>query len=279
MPIALFMIMVGMGLSLRISDFGQVTKFPKAILIGTFNQLVLLPIAAFCIIKLLGVTGLLAAGIMLISSCPGGPATNLISFVSRGNVALSVSLTAVNGVLGVITIPLITSFGLYYFLGNEMRINLPLWDTVFRVIMLTILPIGIGMCIHYSGIKLPRNTEKYIKLGAGISLFAILIGILISQFDLIYNSIYQLGPASLILNLFTMLSGWYIAKWFSLPKADRITISVESGIQNGGLAIVIASSIIGIEELSLVAGIYSVFMFITGGIFMYHFGYSNKKTT
>ncbi len=266
MPLALAMIMFGMGLTLSFGEFRSVIQQPTAFAIGFVNQMILVPLLAFAISLGLHLSPDLAVGMMLIAACPGGASTNLITFLSRGNVALSISLTTIDGFLAVITIPLILNFSISYFYGGSSDISVPLMETIGKIILMIILPVTIGVLVKKKFPKRSAQLARWSKPVSGILFFLILLSIFIGAFDMIMASAYDLGISSLLLNIGGMAAGFILASIFGLNTRDKIAIMIESSIQNGGLAIVIASSILMKPELSLVAGIYSVFMFAATGI-------------
>lgn len=266
MPISLAVIMFGMGITLRIQDFRQVVQIPKAFIIGSFNQMVLVPILALSICFILNLDPILSLGLMLIAACPGGPATNLITFLANGNIALSISLTSVDALLTAFTLPLILSVSIQYFLKDTGDINLPILQTIGKIYLMTVIPVSLGMLLKYKKPAIALIIRKYIKPLSASMYLLILLSILISSFDLIIDSFKDLGVASIMLNIGGMLSGWLLATIFGLNVKDRIAIIIESSIQNGSLAIVIASSILLMPKLALIAGVYSLIMFASSGI-------------
>ena len=145
LPASLFIIMLGMGLSLVLDDFKRIALYPKATLIGLSNQLLFLPIIAFVIIKLLNLAPMVAVGFMLLAACPGGTTSNLIAHVSRGDTALSITLTAISSFISVLTIPLIITYSLNHFVGNAQTIELPVVATIMQILIITVVPVSIGL--------------------------------------------------------------------------------------------------------------------------------------
>lgn len=272
LPASLFIIMLGMGLSLVVDDFKRVAKYPKATIIGLVNQLILLPIIAFLIVTALGVSPMIAVGFMLIAACPGGVTSNLISHVSKGDTALSITLTAISSFLTVVTIPLIMSFSIFHFLGGTENIELPLVKTVIQILGITIIPVSIGMFIKSRFPDFALKMDKPTRIASTVIFIVIVLGIILANVDVIKKNIVQLGWISLLLNIVMMSIGFFIAKAFKLNLAQRISISIETGIQNGTLAIVIAASILEQPELAVPGAIYGLAMFLSGGFMMWHFG-------
>ena len=272
LPASLFIIMLGMGLSLTIQDFRNVVKYPKAFAIGMVNQLILLPIIGFLLLFVFKMDPILSVGFMLLAACPGGVTSNLISHVSKADTALSISLTAVTSFITVITIPLIVNFALGYFMSENQEIQLPLVKTIVQIIGITVLPVSIGMFIQKRAPEFSDKMEKPARTASTVIFVLIFLGIVFTNLDVLQDNIGKLGLATLTLNVITMLTGYLIARALQLNLPQTLSISIESGIQNGTLAIVIASSILQNADMSLPAAIYSLPMFLTGGIMMYYFG-------
>lgn len=273
LPITLFIIMLGMGLSLTIKDFRNILLFPKAFFVGITSQLLLVPLVGALIVYVLGMKSEYALGVLLIALCPGGPASNLISYVSRANTALSISLTAVTSFVTVFTIPFFFTPAMNYFLAEEAQIILPLGETILRILTITVLPVSIGMLVNAKWHNFAINLEKKTKVFSTILFVVIALYVLVDNWDIILESFKTLGAASLLLNIGTMTLGASMALLFGLSQKNALTIAIETGIQNGALAIVIASTILGRPELSVIAGIYSLVMFATGGLCIYYFGF------
>ena len=273
LPISLAIIMLGMGLSLTINDFKRVFKHPKAALLGLTNQMLILPIIGFSMALLFDLDPVLAVGLMLIAACPGGATSNLITHVAKGDIALSISLTAITSIATVFTIPLILSFGLNYFMNETgTNIELPIGETMLQITGITIVPVTIGMLIKHYKQDFALKMEKPMRIASTVIFVAVLLGIIMANKEIIVDSFKQVGLVALGLNLATMAVGYFSARGFKLDLKQSISITIESGIQNGTLAIVVALSILGRLELTVPAVVYSLTMFFTAGFLMWYFG-------
>ena len=272
LPISLIIIMLGMGLSLTLDDFRRLGKSPKPIIIGLISQLILLPLIGFLLTQVFDLTPEFAVGLMILAACPGGVTSNLITHVAKGDIALSVSLTAIASFLTVFSIPLIVNFSMDYFLTESAQIELPLLKTIIQIMVLTVIPISIGMLVRHKKPSFANRMEKGMKIASTVLFALVLISIIVTNVETIKTYLPMLGAVTLTLNVLTMLIGFYLGKIGSLNLAQRISIMIESGIQNGTLAIVVASSILLKSDFALPAAIYSIFMFISGGVIMYIFG-------
>ena len=276
LPISLAIIMFGMGLSLVTDDFVRLFAYPKAVLVGLCNQLLFLPLIGFAIIVLFDLNPTMAIGVMILSLCPGGPTSNLISQVSRGNIGLSVTLTALASLITVFTIPILLSKAIAYFTGDtDVVIQLPILETMLQILVITIIPISIGMMIRKRREAFALSMEKPMRTASTVLFVIIFLIIIIANKDNLTQAMKEVGLPTLLLNLSTMGLGFVSAKLFGITGKSQISITIESGIQNGTLAFVIATTILNNFEMGLPTGAYSIWMFITGGFLMWRLG--NKE--
>ena len=272
LPASLFIIMLGMGLSLVVADFRRVLQYPKAVLLGLVNQLLLLPMIAFGITLLLGLPNEIAIGMILLASCPGGVTSNLISHVSRGDTALSITLTAISSFITLMTIPLYVGFAFRYFAESGQVVDVDEAGMIMQVLVIVIVPVMLGMLIRRKREKFALRMDRPVRTISTVLFILILLSIIISEREDILDYFAQVGSATAILNVTTMLLGFFLARFLRLSQKQAITISIESGIQNGTLAIVMATTVLANATLSIPAAIYSLLMFISGGVMMYYFG-------
>ena len=273
LPISLSIIMFGMGLTLVINDFGRLLIYPKEVIIGLFNQLIFLPLIGFLIILLFDLNSSMAIGIMILSLCPGGPTSNLITQVARGNIGLSVTLTALASLITVFTIPIILSEAITYFSGEtDVVIELPVLQTMLQILIITVIPVSIGMVIRKKNEDFALRMERPMRVASTVLFIIIFLLVMIANKDLIIQAMKEVGLATLLINLSTMTLGYITAKIFGIEGKSQISITVESGIQNGTLAFVIATTILNNVEMGIPTGAYSIWMFITGGILMWRLG-------
>ncbi len=279
LPASLFIIMLGLGLALQIADFKRILTYPKAIFIGITNQMILLPLIGFAIATFLNLDPELAVGLMILAACPGGVTSNLYSHLSNGDTALSVTLTAISSTISIITIPLIINFGLVEFMSESKEIHLPVIKTIVQIMGITVIPIALGMLIRFKKPDFATKMEKSVKIASGIILFIIVLGVIGVEREKIPSHFERVGIAVLLLNVLTMLVGFYSAKFGKLSLPQSIAISLESGLQNGTLGIVIAVSILFNTEMSIPAAVYSLIMFATGGFMVWRFGRRKNSTS
>lgn len=273
LPLSLAIIMFGMGMTLVPKDFTRITKYPKAAFIGILNQLVFLPIIGFSLAVAFGLDSTMAIGLMILAAAPGGPTSNLITQICRGNIALSVTLTAIVSFATIVTIPLILTYALDYFGGDSSIIKeLPVLDIILQVLVIIIIPISIGMFIRRSKPAFATRMESPMRTASTVIFVLIFAAIVIAKWKFLGNAMKEVGLVTLLLNIATMGLGFITARIFKLNLKDSITITVESGIQNGTLAIVIATTVLKNLDMAIPIVAYSIWMFVTGSILMWYFG-------
>ena len=272
LPASLFIIMLGLGLALQIDDFKRIIKYPKAIFIGITNQIILLPLIGFGIASIFNLEPELAVGIMILAACPGGVTSNLFSHLASGDTALSVTLTAISSLISIFTIPLIVNFGLVQFMHEGQEVHLPVIKTIVQIMGITLVPIFLGMLVRSRRPDIALRLQKTVKVASAIILFVIILGIIWNERERMPDYFRQVGIAVALLNIITMLVGFYASKIGKLSLPQSIAISLESGLQNGTLGIVIALSILFNAEMSIPSAVYSLLMFVTGGFMVWRFG-------
>ena len=271
LPVALFAVLFGMGLSLVPADFRRVVLQPKAKIIGLTCQLLLLPSVAFALALLFRLPGELAVGLMVLAACPGGATSNVITHLSRGDTALSVSLTAVSSVVCVFTIPWIVRWSMDWFLGAGAEVALPFWKTLGQLTLVTILPILCGMTVRRLRPAVADRLERPAAVFSLVFLALIIAAAVAREKDLAHQFVVA-GPAAISLNIVMMLFG-FVAGWlFGLPRDQRITLSIETGIQNGTLALGITLGLLESARIAMPSVVYCLFMFLSGAFMIARFG-------
>jgi BASS family bile acid:Na+ symporter len=273
LPIALGIIMLGLGLSLSVSDFTRILKYPKAVAIALICQMVLLPAICFFIAKVFGLSPALAVGLMLLAASPGGATANLYSHLSNGDVALNISLTAINSVLTLFTLPLIVNFSMAHFMTSDQYIPMQ-FAKVVEVFVIVLGPVAIGMFIKRWKPSFANNMEKPVKILSAIFLALIVIAITIKERETLVLHFGEMGWPVLAFNLLSIAVGYYIPLLLRVEKKQAIAIGMEIGIHNGTLAIFIALSVINNATMSVPPALYSILMFFTAAAF----GAMVKKT-
>ncbi|MNK06781.1 Sodium Bile acid symporter family protein [compost metagenome] len=268
LPLALGIIMLGLGLSLLIDDFKRVVLYPKAVVIGLFCQMILLPLICFGITLLFNLPPALAVGLMLLSASPGGATANLYSHLAKGDVALNVTLTAVNSVLTLFTLPLIVNFSIDYFMQSGQVVPMQ-FKKIIEVFAIVLVPVGIGMVINHKAPQFSKRLEKPVKILSAIFLVIIIVGAIVKEKDQFSSYFQQVGLASLAFNIVSMAIGYSLPYLLNINKKQSIAIGMEIGIHNGTLAIYIALNVIGNSAMSIPPAVYGLIMFFTAALFGY----------
>lgn len=267
LPASLAIIMLGMGLALTPKDFARVAIYPKAAALGILNQIILLPLIGFVILLIIPVQSPeLAVGIMILAACPGGPTSNLISHISKGDTALSITLTAISSMIIIITLPFIINFALQHFMQHGEYIPLPVLDTSIKVLIITLIPVAIGMVIRSRAPLFSQKLNKPVKIASGVILMLVIIAAMLNDRETLGSSFVQAGPVALTLNVVMLTVGYLTARWAKLAINQGITISIESGIQNGTLGITVAVTLLSNSTMAIPPAIYSLIMFMSAGV-------------
>lgn len=265
LPLALVFIMFSLGLALTTADFARVLRQPLAFIAGLISQIVLLPIVTFAVVLTFGISGELAVGFMILSACPGGVTSNAISRYAHGDVALSVSLTAITNLICVISVPLILSFSFQYFLGSEAG-EISIFKTALMTFLLTVVPTMIGLMIRA---KFPTSTERVEPMIAKIAalLFVIVVAVILYiSWAVFIENVQKLGLALITLVVVLITMGLLVSRVAGLGFKQAKTIAIETGLQNSTLGITLAALLVGgaadLNSFSLPAAVYGILMFV-----------------
>lgn len=269
LPLAIAIIMFGVGMSLTVDDFKRVVLFPQAVAVGMACQLLLTPLVAFGIAALFGLPPLFAIGLAVLASCPGGPTSNLITFLARGDMALSVTVSAISNILTVFTAPLFIAFAVNYHLGQNGTVEIPLLRIMLQVVLLTIIPVSLGMLLRIKRPQLVGAVDDAFKLASLVLLFLVIVAAVVRERHILVQAFIDVGPAALMLNLLTMAIGFGAAWLLSLRWSQGIALPIEVGIQNGVLAIALANTLQLSPDISVVPAIYSLIMLLTAPLFAF----------
>ncbi|HCC71357.1 MAG TPA: hypothetical protein DEQ09_09445 [Bacteroidales bacterium] len=272
LPVTLGLIMINLGLSLHLEDFRLIFSEPKALITGLICQMILLPAIAFTIAGLSNLPDPIKIGIVLISICPGGATSNLITYLLKGNVALSISLTSINSILILFSIPAYILLASNLFLDEETIISLPFIPTILKIFLMILLPIAFGILIRYRFSKGAQAVERYMKYITTLLLAVVFLFVILtnhSESERPFRLYFRIAPLVLLLNIMGMISGYYCGRWLRFSKPKLITLSVEVGIQNSALAITIASSPVFLDNtiMAIPAVIYGMFTFFNAVLF------------
>ena len=265
LPLALAFIMIGIGLELKRSDFELLFKEPKAIFLGLSAQMLVLPILGIIIgfYTFTYSSPLIGAGFIILALSPGGVTSNLFSLLAKADLALSVSLTLFVSLITPFWLPIAASFILSS-LESDTEIKLDIGKTIIDLFVITIVPVLVGMLIHYKNESFAKKLQKPLKIFSTFFLFIIIISIANKYSHIISENYSTVLPASTILAVLAFITGYFISKMNSLPMKQMKSISIEVGIQNGTLALYVSATILGIPEMTFAVMLYSLVMFPIG---------------
>lgn len=265
MPAALALIMLGMGLTLTVEDFRRVVRFPKAVAVGLVAQILLLPLLGYALTQVLPLSYGLAAGLMILALCPGGPTASLITFLARGDAALSVTLTATSSVITLVSTPVGLALALAALGGEGQRVSLPVGQTVAFLFAITLVPVALGMLIKAKRPTWAAAGETPFKLFGLVVLVIIIFAALVKERHNVIGFFAQAGVAALLLNVLAFAMGVGLAMLFRLTRPQAICVAVDTGNCNGTLSVAIAATILKQPEMAITPAVYSLLMLAVGG--------------
>ncbi len=269
LPLSLALIMLSMGLTLRLADFRRVLRAPRAFVVGLSAQLVLVPLIAFSVSALFDLPPLLAIGLMVLGFSPGGTTSNLFSYLARGDVALSVALTAVASFITPFTMPLLTERSLAHWLGEGREIQMPLAMTMGRLLLVGLLPVVIGMLWRAFRPGLADRAQPLVHR-LSVALFsAVIVAIIAQQWTRMPAFLEQVGLACLVMILIAMATGQAVARLAGLERRQVRTVAIEVGMQNGGMALIVTEGVLHNAEMSIVPVIYGLLMLLPVILFVW----------
>ena len=269
LPIALAFIMFALGLGLTGADFLRVIKQPKDFFVGAISQIILLPVIAFVLVKIWPISPELAIGVMIIAAAPGGVTSNILTSFARGDVALSISLTAIISLLSVITVPfiIVTSLGLF---GSEnVSQNISLMSMAISMFLIVTVPVIIGMIFRKFASNVAIKFEPIAKKISIVLFIIVLLGAILAEKDNVVSYFADAGLITLVLNVVMMIVAFYVAKLLGTGNAQKKCIAIECGLQNGTLAIFVGTTLFGGGAFVIPAATYSLIMFATSLIFAF----------
>ncbi|MGB8695730.1 MULTISPECIES: bile acid:sodium symporter family protein [Acinetobacter] len=266
LPLALAIIMIGLGMELTPKDFSRVTKEPKAVLIALFCQLVILVSIAFIICKVLALPPLLAVGLMLLAASPGGSTANLFSYLFKGDIALNITLTAINSVIAAFTLPFIVNFSIQHFMNDGQQISLQ-FSKILQVFAIIIIPVCIGMLIRHYAPNFTEKLNKPLRIFAVSFLILIIIGAVAKERHQILEYLAQVGLATVLFCLCSLIIGYFVPRLLGINSAQARACAFEIGIHNSTLAMTIALTVMASSTIAMPAAVYSIFMYVFAAVF------------
>jgi BASS family bile acid:Na+ symporter len=273
MPLAIGIIMLGLGLSLTWADFKRVVQYPRAVAIALVSQMIILPLLCFGLVLGLQLAPVMAVGLMLLAASPGGATANLYSHLSNGDVALNITLTAVNSLLSLFTLPLIVNFALVYFFSSDQQMTMQ-FKKVLEVFVIVLVPVSIGMLIRSMAPGFAQRMDRPVKIASALFLALVIVLTTYQERANLGRYIQEIGLAVISFNVLSLLWGYWIPKWLGVTQKQAVAIGMEIGIHNGTLAIYIALNVLQNSQMAIPPALYGILMFFTAAAF----GYWVKKS-
>ncbi|UOY03046.1 bile acid:sodium symporter family protein [Blastococcus sp. PRF04-17] len=267
LPLALALVMFGLGLSLTLADFARVGRQPKAVVIALVLQLLVLPAICFGLVIAFDLPPLLAVGLMLLAASPGGTTANLFSHLYRGDVALNISLTAVNSLIAVVTLPVITNLAIAYFEpADSGSLGLQFGKTL-QVFAIVLVPVALGMFVRQRATAFADRMDKPVRIASAVVLALVIVGTIIAEREDVVDYLSDVGLPALLFCLASLTLGFLVPRALGVTHKQALASAFEIGVHNGTLAIAIAISVLGSVELAVPAAVYSVIMFPAAAVF------------
>lgn len=265
LPLALGVIMFGLGLSLTLGDFARVLRYPRAVVVGLAVQTVVLVAVAFGLTQAFALPAMLAIGMMLLAASPGGATANIFSHLAAGDVALNITLTAVNSVLALFWLPFVLNWSLEHFLGAGQYVPPPT-QKIVEVAAIILLPVAIGMLVRTYAAGVAAAAEKPVRVGSVLLLLVLIVVAFAGSGDVLAAHVGTVGLACLAFNLISMTAGYVVPRLARLPQRQATAISMEIGVHNTALALFVAMNVLDQSVIAVPAAIYSLIMFATAGL-------------
>lgn len=264
LPIALFVIMTGIGLTLTVADFQREVRQPRGVIVGTVAQLLLMPALGFAVALLLGLPPVVAVGLVIAAACPGGSTSNLIAYLARANVALSIVLTVLASVAAIATLPVYVNLALGWWpVGADVAVRMPVGPTIALLVGIILVPVAIGMTVRRRAPRRAASLERAVSLFGGVVLLLLIGGIVYSVGDRFWELMATAGPAAILLNLGGIAVGYLASAVTGLPVADRLTTGIELGVKNTTIGMLVAVTIIGSEAMAVPSAVYGLLMYVS----------------
>lgn len=279
LPLAIAIIMVTLGMTLTIADFKRIFTQPKPIFVGLFCQMVLLPALGFAVAGIFGLTAVYAISLILLAVSPDGATSNLIIHAGDGDRALGITLTAITNMLAFLTIPF--GLGIAYSLygTGALDIDFPVVDTMIQVAVITLIPTLIGMGIRQWKPEFAENSKRWSKTFATVFLFLVIGALIVQNWDVIVRDGPRFAPAFIVLNILSLVVGYYVPKLLGIDYVQSMTIAIETGLQNSTVSITVALTLLNNNDMAIIPGLYAIWMYVTGFGLAYFMARRNPAPT
>ncbi|WP_245849291.1 bile acid:sodium symporter family protein [Lentzea kentuckyensis] len=265
LPLALALVMLGLGLTLTTEDFARVAKYPKAAIIALVCQVVVLPAICLGLVLAFGLKGVLAVGMMLLVASPGGTSANLFSHLAGGDVALNITLTAINSVLAVFTLPIVVGLSMAHFMADNAEVGLQPAKFV-QVFAIVLVPVAIGMLVRRKFEAWALRMNDPVRIASVVVLVLVIIAAIAQAYQQLIDNIATLGPVALLLSILSLLIGYYVPKAFNVERGQAVACAMEIGIHNATIAITLALTVLNDEAMAIPPAVYGVLMYLPAAV-------------
>jgi BASS family bile acid:Na+ symporter len=277
-PVGLMVIMFSLGLSLTLADFKRLAKSPQPVLVGLFGQLAALPLLGLVVAALFALPAPMAVGLFILAASPAGVTSNGLTYAARANVALAVTLTAFSSVITVFSTPLLVKWALtfYYTAGNVPQMSI--LNTIYQLVKITVIPIAIGMFVRRLWPEWSIRAEVWLRPTSLVIIILVVVSSMLVNFEMVMEHLFTAGPAAWVLNVTAMATGYLLAALFRLDHQDRLTLSIEVGVQNATLAMFITMSVLGSLEIALIPTIYGLLMVFNATVLIHYLKWKARQS-
>jgi BASS family bile acid:Na+ symporter len=265
LPLALALVMFGLGLTLTTADFARVAKYPKAAVIALVCQVVVLPAICLGLVLAFGLKGVLAVGMMLLVASPGGTSANLFSHLAGGDVALNITLTAINSVLAVFTLPIVVGLSMAHFMADDAEVGLQPAKFV-QVFAIVLVPVAIGMLVRRKFEAWALKMNDPVRIASVVVLVLVIIAAITQAYRQLIDNIGTLGPIALLLSVLSLAIGYYVPKAFNVERGQAVASAMEIGIHNATIAITLALTVLNDETMAIAPAVYGVLMYVPAAV-------------
>lgn len=264
LPLAIAIIMVTLGMTLTVADFRRIFTQPKPIFIGLFCQMVLLPLLGFAVAGIFALPAIYAISLVLLAVSPDGATSNLIIHAGDGDRALGITLTAITNMLAFLTISFGLSIAYSLYGSGALDIDFPVVDTMIQVAVITLIPTLIGMGIRQWKPEFAENSKRWSKTFATVFLFLVILALIIQNWDVIVRDGPRFAPAFIVLNIVSLIVGYFVPRLLKVDFIQSMTIAIETGLQNSTVSITVAITLLNNNDMAIIPGLYAIWMYVTG---------------
>ncbi|MBE7534590.1 MAG: bile acid:sodium symporter family protein [Anaerolineales bacterium] len=264
LPLAIFIIMVTLGMTLTVADFRRIATQPKPVFVGLFCQMILLPILGFAAAGVFGLTAVYAISLILLAVSPDGATSNLIIHAGDGDRALGITLTAITNMLAFLTIPFGLGIAYSMYGTGALDIDFPVADTMIQVAVITVIPTLLGMWIRVWKPEFAENSKRWSKTFATVFLFLVILALIVQNWDVIVRDGPRFAPAFIVLNILSLIVGYFVPKLLGIDYVQSMTIAIETGLQNSTVSITVALTLLNNNDMAIIPGLYAIWMYVTG---------------